>query len=195
MKKLPIKTPAKLFDLLNIKQEIKYTAIYYHGTNPTWNTGYSMRTLSYYGLYEPMINHLALVYHLGSSVDLGSDDFEPSHALIFKRNGFISVIDFDRSIEFLENNNPAPPALTQDDIDRWLEELQKNPANLGMLEIFDRVSPKFQSMAIDVIQDLDKQVTKEMLDNAIELSKSSPPLYLAVNRFMSRIERTIRDNN
>ncbi len=195
MRKLPVRTPEKLFDLLGIPEEVKYAAIYYQGSNPLVDTGYSVRSFSYYGLYEPMITHLAIFYYLGSNVNLGSDDFPPTDALIFQRDGFIAVQDWKKTEYFLRKNNPAPQPKSEEEIKQWYENIKKNPANFGSFEIFNKVSPDFQELSISVIQDLDKQVTKEMLHNAIEISQSSPPLYFVLNRLMSRIKRTIADKN
>lgn len=200
MKQLPILTPKKLFELLEIPEQNKYVAIYYQGTNAIWTTGYSLRTFSYFGLYELMINHLAIAFYLDDEVDLGSDDTEPTHVLLFEKDGFISIAEYLASERFLKDNNPAPPPLDKADkavdIAQWYEKIENNPGNFGMFEMFAKPNPEFQQLAIEVIQDLDQQVTEEMFLKAIEIAnKGSGRMLFIVNKILTRIQRTIEQNN
>lgn len=196
MKQLPIKTPAKLFELLEIPEQNEYVAICYQGTNAIWDTGWGLRSFSYFGLYEPMINHLAIAFYLDNEIDLGSDDTEPTHVLLFEKEGFIFIAEYVGIERFLKDNNPAPPPLDKAvDLAKWYEKIDKNPANFGMFEMFDRPSIEFQQLAIEVIQNLDQQVTKKMLIEAIEMAQSSGRMLFVVNKILTRIQRTIEQNN
>lgn len=200
MKQLAIDTPKKLPEILNLTEETKYFAIYYQGTHATCKTYTSLNTFSYYGLYEPIISHLSIAMHLSPEINLGSDDGEPTHALLFEKGGKIAIAEIQEAREFLETNNPQLPQLTEEElklkIEEWSQNIQKNPGNYGMFEMFSAPSQEFQKLAIHVIQDLDREVTKQMCDRAIALSRSgNMRVTLAIDKLMARVTATVAQNS
>lgn len=200
MKQLAIDTPKKLPKILNLTEETKYFAIYYQGTHATCKTYTSLKTFSYYGLYEPIISHLLIAMHLSPFINLGSDDVEPTHALLFEKGGKIAIAEIQEAREFLETNNPQPPQLTEEElklkIEEWSQNIQKNPGNYGMFEMFSAPSEKFQELAIEVIQDLDRQVTEEMFYRAMELAQyGNARAALAIDKLMARVTATVAQNS
>ena len=77
---LPVPMPPMLPEMVGARDS-QYFALYYQGSKATWNNGRAMATFSYYAVYAPLIEHIALAIHL-EPYNLGSDDEPPEHAIL-----------------------------------------------------------------------------------------------------------------
>lgn len=150
-------------------------------TLATWSDGRSIGTFSFYGVYEPLINHIALDIHLWNC-DLGSDDSQATDVLLCDRSeqkmylGGYGLVE-----EFLETQHPPLPK-RKPTKDEWLEIKeaiaqkfwQRRDSDLqeqGMFEFLGQISPKMQQKRLELVHWLDCQMTKEILDKYIKEAK------------------------
>ncbi len=77
---IPAPLPPMLPTMVGVPERSSYFSLCYYGSKATWSDGRSLGTFSYYGVYEPLIKHLALDIYLWH-YHLGSDDEYPTHAL------------------------------------------------------------------------------------------------------------------
>ncbi|MEG4242963.1 hypothetical protein [Microcoleus sp. AT9b-C3] len=62
---LPVPMPPMLPEMVGVSNS-QYFAMYYQGSKATWSNGRGMATFSYYAVYAPLIEHIALAIHLES---------------------------------------------------------------------------------------------------------------------------------
>ncbi|MES1026221.1 hypothetical protein ABN584_25325 [Gloeocapsa sp. BRSZ] len=73
-----------LLEIIGVSSKAQYSSIVYWGSKATWSDGTSLATFSYYGVSEPLINHIALACYLWN-YHLGNDDEYPTYALLCDR--------------------------------------------------------------------------------------------------------------
>lgn len=173
---IAVKPPANIAGLINYPGAARYVALYYVGTNPTWDDGLASATFSYFGVYSPMIEHPVLAIHL-LDADLGSDDGPPTHALVIDREGekfLVGAIDDALRLvreQFTDDDRRDAAARYEAIFERpdTLEGLRR----LGMFEIFVRPSAGAQQDTAELLHHLDCQITEKLLRSYVELSKGA----------------------
>ena len=162
---IPVTLPPMLPELIEISSTSRYFSLYYMATLATWSDGRSIGTFSFYGVYEPLINHIALDIHLWNC-DLGSDDSQATDVLLCDRSeqkmylGGYGLVE-----EFLESLHPPLPK-RKPTKDEWLEIKeaiaqkfwQRRDSDLqeqGMFEFLGQISPKMQQKRLELVHWLD----------------------------------------
>lgn len=178
---IPVPLPPMLPLLVGVSTSSRYFGLYYMATNATWSDGRSIGTFSFYGVYEPLINHIALDIHLWNC-DLGSDDSQATHALLCDRTeGKMYLGEYGEVKEFLETQHPPLPK-RKPTKDEWLEikeaiaqkfcqKRDNDWQEQVMFEFLGQINPKMQQKRLELVHWLDCQVTKETLDRYIQEAK------------------------
>lgn len=177
-KLIPVSLPPMLPEYIGISSSSRYFSLYYMASNATWSDGRSIGTFSFYGIYQPLIDHIAIDIHLWNC-NLGSDDSQATHALLCDRTEEkMYVAGYGEIEEFLESLHPPLPK-RQPTKEEWSEIKnaiaqkfwQKRDHDLqsqGMFEFLGQISPKMQQKRLELVQWLDCQMTKEILDSYIQ---------------------------
>lgn len=80
---LPVPLPPQFVRLADYKGEERFLGTYYAATNGMLSDGKLTRSVSYFSVYAPLVNHPAIFFYVKrAGADLGSDDTEATHALI-----------------------------------------------------------------------------------------------------------------
>lgn len=178
---IPVPLPPMLPLLVGVSTSSRYFGLYYMATNATWSDGRSIGTFSFYGVYEPLINHIALDIHLWNC-DLGSDDSQATHALLCERTEEkMYVAGYGLVEEFLESLHPPLPK-RQPTKEEWSEiknaiaqkfwqERDSDWQKQAMFEFLGQSSPKMQQKRLELVHWLDCQITKNLLDRYIQEAK------------------------
>ncbi|MGB7892651.1 MAG: hypothetical protein WCF82_12230 [Microcoleus sp.] len=151
----------------------QYFAVYYQGSKATWSNGRAMATFSYYAVYAPLIEHLALAIHL-EPYNLGSDDEMPEHAILCDTVSHKMYVGAYKEIDYflLQQHPKESPTLSQQEFkeavkalkDMTLEQMQK----FGMFEMFGNTNPQAHQATIELVQWLDQQITEELIQQYIQ---------------------------
>jgi hypothetical protein len=171
---LPIPMPPMLSSMIGIR-DIRYFFIFYQGTNATWSNGSGAGTFSYYAVYAPLIEHIALAIHL-APYNLGSDDEVPEHAILCDsvRNKmyvgtckeihyFLSQQHSDELVQLTEREFEAAVKAVED---LSFEQMQR----LGMFEMFGNVNPQARQETAEMVQWLDRYITEDLIKQYIQLA-------------------------
>lgn len=122
--KLAVGLPPMLLPMAGYNLNARFVAFNYFGSKATWHDGRGLATFSYFSVYSPFVDHPAIAVVLrGANADLGSDDSEPTHALVFDRQE--NSIYLGRGSEvsrFL--NSQHPPIEKIEMTDEMLEEIE-----------------------------------------------------------------------
>lgn len=171
---IAVQPPPNLAELINYPGAARYLALYYAGTNATWDDGLASATFSYFAVYSPMIEHPVLAQHL-LDADLGSDDGPPTHALVCDREGGKFLVgryeDAMRLVhgQFSEDDRRAAgeryAALFE-----GLATLEGMRAR-GMFEFLVAPSEAAQLETEGLLRHFDAQITPEVVGRYVELSK------------------------
>ena len=171
---LPVPMPPMLPDMVGISHS-QYFAMYYQGSKATWSDGRAMATFSYYAVYAPFIEHIALAIYL-EPYNLGSDDELPEHAILCDCVHHKMYIGAYKEIDYflLQQHPKDSPALSEQEFeaavkaleDMSLEQMQK----LGMFEIFGNTNPQALQQTVELVQWLDQQITEELIQQYIQLA-------------------------
>jgi hypothetical protein len=116
--KLPVGMPPMLPEVVGVRGERRFFSLSYEGSNPFWSDGRAGSTFSYYGAYQPFVEHLAVALYL-FDVDLGSDDGPPTHALLIDRQAAaVYVGGYDEVQQCLKEQHP-PRRRLNSTMRRW----------------------------------------------------------------------------
>lgn len=111
--KLPVGLPPMLLEMAGYNGNARFVAFNYYGSKATWHDGRGAATFSYFSVYSPFIDHPVIALTLrGANADLGSDDSEPTHSLVFDRQD--NSIYLGRGSEvsrFLNSQHPPVEAV------------------------------------------------------------------------------------
>ena len=171
---LPVPMPPMLPEMVGVSNS-QYFALYYQGSKATWSNGRAMATFSYYAVYAPLIEHIALAIHL-EPYNLGSDDELPKHAILCDcTHNKMYICAYQEIDYFLLQQHPKElPTLSEQEFeaavkalkDMTLEQMQK----LGMFEIFGNTNPQARQQTVELVQWLDQQITEELIQQYIQLA-------------------------
>jgi hypothetical protein len=176
----------------------QYFAIYYQGSKATWSNGRAMATFSYFAVYEPLIEHIALAIHL-APYNLGSDDFFPEHAILcdcalnkmyvgtYKEiHYFLSQQHSDELRQFTEQEFEAAVKSLED---MNLEQMQ----SLGMFEMFGNINQRSRQQTVELVHWLDQYITEELIQQYIQLAnRGNWTAMSALETLKSRISEAVK---
>ncbi|MEG4197374.1 hypothetical protein [Microcoleus sp. Pol12A5] len=171
---LPVLMPPMLPEMVGVSNT-QYFALYYQGSKATWSSGRAMATFSYYAVYAPLVEHIALAIHL-EPYNLGSDDEIPEHAILCDTVCHKMYVGAYKEIDYflLQQHPKELPTLSEQEFkeavkaveDMTLEQMQK----LGMFEMFGNTNPQARQATIELVQWLDQQITEELIQQYIQLA-------------------------
>lgn len=164
---IPVSLPPMLAEMAGFDRiTSRYIAISYCGSKATWTDGRSSATFSFYTVYEPLINHMALACYLWK-YHLGSDDEYPTHSLLCDRVenklyiGQVKAVD-----EILNSQHPPAKPMSQSDWEQAKKLIEAMPSpsfedlrQMGMFEMFGKTSEKQQQQKAELTRWLDAQIT------------------------------------
>lgn len=196
---IPTPMPPMLPVMVGLPENSLYWSICYYGSKATWSDGRNMSTFSFYGVYKPLINHMALSIYLWP-YDLGSDDEYPTHALLCDRTEQkIYVGEYKLVEQFLDSQHPFQQRETIT-LRQWEEiksQVEAEVAALreadfkrrGMFEMFGNISLDQQTEQMQLIHWLDQQITDDLLRRYIEEAKhGNCKATLALKQLQVRID-------
>lgn len=148
--------PPMLLKMALVSSQKQFVAMYYSYTNPTWSDGSSTRTFSFYGVWQPLIQHPKVAAVLKShNFNLGYDDLDPTHylmcdgvaaALRHRVNQIMYVAPLEAAWEILHQQKPSQITVTKEEWQKIVEDVKTLPPpsmeemrQMGMFELF--VSP------------------------------------------------------
>lgn len=178
-------------------------------TNATWSDGRSIGTFSFYGVYKPLIEHIALDIHLWNC-NLGNDDSLPTHALLCDAFGGsrsdhrseqkMYLGEYEEIEKFLSSQHPPLPKrkptleewlkIKQAIADKFWQKRDSDWQNVGMFEFFGHTSPVTQQKRLKLVQWLDEQVTSDLVQQYIEKARIGNPK--AVHQLMNLLRARIK---
>lgn len=160
---LDVSLPPMLLELAGVGKEHRFVALYYWYGKPTWSDGKNCTPFPICTVWQPFIQHEAIARQL-IGYDLGSDNEEPSHALICDRlQGKVYVAAFESVIYFLNSQQEQTRPIS---ICYWksvknkalaytpatFEQMQK----VGMLEMFLPPTAEHLQQAKEMVRWLDE---------------------------------------
>jgi hypothetical protein len=171
---LPIPMPPMLSSMIGIR-DIRYFSIFYQGTNATWSNGSGAGTFSYYAVYAPLIEHIALAIHL-APYNLGSDDEVPEHAILCDSVRNKMYVGTCKEIDcfLLQQHSDELPQLTEKEFEvavKAVENLSfEQMQKLGMFEMFGPIDPQVRQKKIKLVRWLDRYITEELIQQYLHLA-------------------------
>lgn len=100
-------TPPELITALRIPDNIEHFGMYYQGSKATLDTGWSIRTFSFYGIYQRLIEHpLIRMPARAFNCCFGYDEQMPTHMLVWSRSHNARIFEIDQGRRFLADNRP-----------------------------------------------------------------------------------------
>ncbi len=198
---IPTALPPMLSKMIGVPENKRYFAICYYGSKAIWSTRQEMSTFSFYGVYEPLINHIALSCYLWN-YHLGSDDEYPTHQILCDQSSAQMYIGESEQVEkFLslayppnqqkivtKENLSQIKAQIEQQISKWTRDDYNRQ---GMFEIFGRISPKLEAERVQLVQWLDRQVTKQLIEQyADEARKGNYNAINALRNLQHRLKLT-----
>jgi hypothetical protein len=171
---LPVPMPPMLPEMVGVS-DTQYFAIYYQGSKGTWSNGRAMATFSYYAVYAPLIEHIALAIHL-EPYNLGSDDELPEHAILCDTVRYKMYVGMYKEINyFLSEQYPKElPTLSEQEFEEAVKALEnmslEQMQRLGMFEMFGNTNPQARQQTVELFQWLDQQITEELIQQYIQLA-------------------------
>jgi len=169
---LPVAVPPMLPEMVGVSDS-QYFALYYQGSKATWSNGRAMATFSYYAVYAPLIEHIALAIHL-EPYNLGSDDELPEHAILCDCVHRKMYVGAYREIDYflLQQHPKESPALSQQELEAAVKALQdmslQQMQKLGMFEMFGNTNPQARQQTVELVEWLDRQITEELIQQYIQ---------------------------
>ena len=196
---IPTPMPPMLPAMVGLPENSLYWSICYYGSKATWSDGRNMSTFSFYGVYQPLINHIALSIYLWP-YHLGSDDEYPMHALLCDRTEKkIYLGEYELVKQFLDSQHPPQQRQTIT-LRQWEEIKSHIEAEMaawteadfkrrGMLEMFGNIRYYQRSKRMQLVHWLDQQVTNDLLRRYIEEAKDGNyNAIFALKQLQARIE-------
>ncbi|MEG4912259.1 hypothetical protein [Microcoleus sp. B7-D4] len=169
---LPVPMPPMLPEMVGVSNT-QYFALYYQGSKATWSNGRGMATFSYYAVYAPLVEHIALAIHL-ESYNLGSDDEMPEHAILCDTVSHKMYVGAYKEIDYflLQQHPQESLTLSEQEFkeavkaleDMSLEQMQK----LGMFEMFGNTNPQARQQTAELVKWLDQHITEELIQQYIQ---------------------------
>lgn len=162
---LDVPLPPMLLELVGVGKGHRFLALYDWYGKPTWSNGQTCTPFPICTVWQPFIQHEAIARQL-IGYDFGSDNEEPSHALICDRlQGKVYVAAFEIVIYFLNSQQEQTRSIS---VCYWetvkhkafaytpvtFEQMQKT----GMLEMFLAPTAEHLQQAKEMVSWLDKYI-------------------------------------
>jgi hypothetical protein len=191
---IPFSTPLPpmLCDSIGIMSNQRFIKLTYEATKPFWTDGSFGTTFSYYGVFDPFINHPTIAINLlDNSIDLGSDDTFPTHAIILDRKeNKIYLGNVETVNQLLAKYQESISEVNQLTLKQWEETLTNNPQKLGMFEFFGNINQSQQLERANLIHWLDQQITTELIDQLVSASNQGyPKAYFIILQLKQRLQQ------
>jgi hypothetical protein len=171
---LPVPMPPMLPKMVGASHS-QYFALYYQGSKATWSNGRGMGTFSYYAVYAPLIEHIALAIHL-EPYNLGSDDAFPEHAILGDCALNKMYVGSYEEIDYflLQQHSEKLPQLTEQEFEETLKALEdmslEQMQKFGIFEMFGNTNPQARRETAELVQWLDQHITEELIQQYIQLA-------------------------
>lgn len=171
---LPVPMPPMLPRMVGASNT-QYFALYYQGSKATWSNGRAIATFSYYAVYAPLIEHIALAIYL-EPYNLGSDDELPEHAILCDCVGNKMYVGACKQIDYflLEQHPQELPQLSAQEFEEAVKALEnmsfEQMQGLGMFEMFGNTNPQARQQTVELVQWLDRYITEELIQQYIQLA-------------------------
>lgn len=183
--------PPNLSDYIGIVSQNRFIKLTYELSKPFWSDGTNGATFSYYAVFQPFIEHPAIAINLlDENIDLGTDDTEPTHAILLDRKedcmyvGEVSVVK-----NILKNHQEILPNLPEPDWSKWEEISQNHPQRIGMFESMIGISDQQHLEAINLIQWLDHYISDDLINRLIKAEdKGFGKAYYILAQFTNRLD-------
>ncbi|MEG3939861.1 hypothetical protein QT995_17085 [Microcoleus sp. S36b_A3] len=169
---LPVPMPPMLAEMVGVNHT-QYFALYYQGSKATWSNGRAGSTFSYYAVYAPLIEHIALAIYL-EPYNLGSDDEAPEHAILCDCALNKMYIGAYQEIDcfLLQQHSDELPKLSQQEFEEAVKALKDMSLaqiqSLGMFEMFGNTNPQARQQTVELVHWLDRQITEELIQQYIQ---------------------------
>jgi hypothetical protein len=202
---LPVPVPPMLPGMLGTSN-IQYFSIFYQGSKATWSNGRGAGTFSYWAVYAPLIEHIALAIYL-EQYNLGSDDEPPEHAILCDASEQKMYVGRCQEIDrFLQQQHSASQLiqLTPQELeqalkavgDMSLEQMQR----LGMFEMFGSTNPQARQETAAMVEWLDGYITEDLIQQYAALASRGNWMAIATlenlkRRILQAREQQQPDNN
>lgn len=136
-KEIPVGVPPMLLPMAGCNSKARFVALNYFGTKATWWDGRSSATFSYRAVYEPYVNHPAILFYVQERHRLGSDDNYPTHTLIFDRvNDKTYLAEYESAKKLLSAQHPplVPVNLTESEFRELVEKFEARFKTMGEMQ-------------------------------------------------------------
>lgn len=178
-KLIDVPLPPMLLQMAGVNKESRFVSLYYWRSKATWHDGRSSATFPFFTVWQPYTQHLAIAIHL-FDYHLGSDEQEPSHALVCdRRHQKVYVAKFDEAEEFVNNQHPPRQLITPEQWSEIKAQLQQKTAldmsQMQSLGMFEWVVPPTEAMQIalvQMVQWLDQYINEPLLKNYLQVAKA-----------------------
>lgn len=184
--------PPMLCDTIGIVSTQRFIKLTYETSKPFWTDGSFGTTFSYYGVFEPLIEHPTIAINLlANTIDLGSDDTFPTHAIVLDRKeNKIYLGSLETVNELLENHQESMSEVNQLTLEKWEETMTNNPQKLGMFEFFGNISQQQKLERANLIHWLDQQITTELIDQLVSASNQGySKAYFIILQLKQRLQQ------
>jgi hypothetical protein len=192
---LPVAMPPMLPSMIGVSNT-QYFAIYYQGSKATWSNGKGMGTFSYFAVYAPLKEHIALAIHL-EPYNLGSDDVFPEHAILCDCTLNKMYVGAYREIDYflLQQHSREFTELTEQEFEAAVKAVEnmsfEQMQRLGMFEMFGNTNQRARQETVELVQWLDQQVTEELIQQYIQLAnRGNWTAMIAIENLKCRIAET-----
>lgn len=178
-KLISVPLPPMLLTMAGVKGDSRFVGLCYRSSKATWSDGRGSATFPFYTVWQPYIDHLAIAIHLFDA-HLGSDDCEPTHALVCDRlDEKVYVAPIEEALRFLDSQHPPRQALTAEQWSEIKELIAQKPPlemselqDLGMFELFAPPKREHTEAAVQLTQWLDRYVNKALISSYIDAAKA-----------------------
>lgn len=176
---ISVPLPPMLLAMAGVKGDSRFVALKYWGSKATWSDGRGSATFPFYTVWQPYIDHLAITIHLFDAY-LGSDDCEPTHALVCDRaNDLVYIAPIEEALRFLDSQHPPRQPLTPQQWSEIKELIAQQPPlemsqlqDLGMFEVFTPPKREHTEAAVQLTQWLDGYVNKALISSYVDAAKT-----------------------
>jgi hypothetical protein len=187
--------PPMLSDCIGILSNQRFIKLTYEATKPFWYDGKWGATFSYYAVFKPFIDHPTIAINLlDDTIDLGTDDSEPTHAIVLDRKeNHIYLGTVEQVTELLKNHQETLPDYPEYSLRDWQEHFNlfnDCPQRLGMFEFFKGITEPQHLEAANLIHWLDQYITKQLIEQLVNASNQGySQAYWIILRLQERLKQ------
>lgn len=170
---LPTPLPPMLLKVAGVEVEARFVGLYYLGSKATWTDGRSSRTFPFYTVWQPYIQHPAMMFALARlEVHLGTDELEPTHQLVCDRQEErVYVAPWSETQRLFKQQHPPLQSPTPKELETIqalisalpqpsMEEMQQ----VGMFEWFLGSTPQMEAGKIELVAWLNQYIDSGQIE-------------------------------